>query len=111
MSPKKEPTPVSLSELVKSVAAELRIVKADKPAAGEEVITLTNCDIELSVAATMEGSAGIKFYVVEIGGKGSATASHKITLKFSAPAGVIAAVQRKAQSNEEIPAPKPNVNK
>jgi hypothetical protein len=110
MPSKKEPKAVSLSELVKSVASELRIVKADKPAPGQEVMTLTNCDIELSVAATMEGSAGIKFYVVEIGGKGSATASHKITLKFTST-GVAAAVQRTAQSDEEVPAARPNPNR
>jgi hypothetical protein len=32
----------------------------------------------------VEASGGLKFYVVELGGKGAASASHKITLKFSA---------------------------
>jgi len=111
MPAKKEPTPISLSQLVESVASELRIVKAKRPPVGEDVITLTNCDIELSVEASVEGSAGIKFYVVEVGGKGSATTSHKITLRFSAPAGVVAAVQRAAPPDEEVPSARRNPNR
>ncbi len=111
MPAKKGSTPVSLSELVKNVACELRLLKADKPASGEEVISLTNCDIELSVEATMEGSAGIKFYVVELGAKGSARASHKITLKFASPAGAVAAVQSVRAPDDEVPAARRNPNR
>jgi hypothetical protein len=76
--------PVSISDLVKDVASELRTLKNSPPRRGEEVMTLSECEIELSVGATMEASGGLKFYVVEVGGKGSTSASHRIKLKFSA---------------------------
>jgi NTP-dependent ternary system trypsin peptidase co-occuring protein len=61
------------------------------------VLALTSCEIELSVTATTEGSTGIKFYVIELGGKGSATASHNIKLTFAA-AGEIFAIQRSVEA-------------
>jgi hypothetical protein len=87
-------TPITLSELIESVSVELRTIRANKPAEGEEVIALTNCEIELSVAATTEGSAGIKFYVIEFGGKGSATASHKTKPTFAVAGEKVFAIQR-----------------
>jgi Trypsin-co-occurring domain 2 len=52
--------PVSLSELIESVPVELRTIRENTPAKGEEVLALTSCEIELAVAATTEGSAGIR---------------------------------------------------
>ncbi len=100
--------PISLSALVKNVASELRALKQSPPKPGEEVMTLTNCDIELSVGATLEGNAGLKFYVIEIGGKGSATASHKITLKFAASGSAILAVASQVRPAEGGPVSRPN---
>ena len=61
------------------------------------MLALTSCEIELSVMATTERSTGIKFYVIELGEKGSATASHSIKLTFAA-AGEIFAIQRSVEA-------------
>ena len=100
--------PLSLSGLVEHVASELRTIKAKKPSAGQEVITLSGCEIELSAAATLEGSAGIKFYIVELGGKGSKTASHKIKLTFTAASGIVAAQTRTVSGERPVVTPNPS---
>ena len=75
---------ISLSTLVRQAAAELRDLKAVPPIPGQEVMSFTECSIELSVTVTNEASGGLKFWVVEAGGKAVGSQAHKITLKFSA---------------------------
>ena len=85
--------PVSLTELVQDVARQLRELKKQQPPPGEAVIGFKECEVELSVGATVEVGGGIKFWVLEVSGKGSTSATHKIKLTFSALGAGIQAVQ------------------
>ena len=97
--PKPNPIkPVSLTELVRDVAEQLRELKRQPPPADEAVLGFKECSIELSVAATIQGGAGIKFYVVEVSGKGSTSATHKIKLTFSSVGDSIQATQSAASN-------------
>jgi hypothetical protein len=67
--------PVSISDLVKDVASELRTLKNSPPRRGEEVMTLSECEIELSVGARWRPLAGSSTWSVG----GSTSASHRIS--------------------------------
>jgi hypothetical protein len=99
------PSFISLSEIVKSTADELRLIHKDEPTADAAVMKFTECEIELSVLAKVEADGKVKFWVVEAGGGASYENASKVTLKFTALPGngILAAVQG-AQSG---PAPLP----
>lgn len=74
---------LSLSELINDVANELRIAKslsADKA----PVMEFTECELELQVNIAVEGNAGIKFWIIDIGGGAKQEKTHTIKIKFNA---------------------------
>lgn len=75
------PTLVSLHDLVKSAADELRLVHADEPR--DAVMKFTECEIELAVTVSADAKGGIKFWVIEAGAGAAYENAQKITLKFS----------------------------
>jgi hypothetical protein len=75
---------LTLSQLVAHTAEELRRVKEQEPSPEDAVMQFTECEMELAVKITVEGSAGIKIYIVNVGAKGAREATHTVRLKFSA---------------------------
>jgi len=75
---------LTLSELVAHTAEELRRVKEQEPPPEDAVMRFTECEMELAVKVTVEGHAGIKIYILDVGGGGTHEAANTIRLKFSA---------------------------
>jgi len=73
----------TLSQLIKNVADELRKAKTEPPPPAGTVMRFKECEIELNVKLSFEGSAGLRIWVIEAGGKGAREAGHTIRLKFS----------------------------
>jgi len=88
------PSFLSLSQIVKATADELRTIHATEPKPDQGVMKFTECEIELSVLAKVEANGKVKFWVVEAGGGASYENASKVTLKFTALSAipVIAAV-------------------
>lgn len=78
MAKKKVPG-LSLSELIRSTADELRDAKNT---GDDAVIELSECELELSVSAAAEGSGGIKFWLIDAGASVKGETVSKIHLKF-----------------------------
>ena len=88
------PSVLSLSQIVKATADELRTIHAAEPKPDQGVMRFTECEIELSVLAKAEADGKVKFWVIEAGAGVSYENASKVTLKFTALPGtpVIAAV-------------------
>ena len=103
MVKRKIPTPLLLSDVVKDAADQLRQIKAAEP--DDPVMKFDSCEIELSVAATIEPGGKVKLAVVEFGADASYANTQKVTLKFSsAGAGITAA----AEDVDDAPLPDPD---
>ncbi|MEO6721328.1 MAG: trypco2 family protein [Ferruginibacter sp.] len=74
--------PLSLSELIKTVADELRLANENSKEK-TPVMKFTECELELKVNVAVEGKAGIKFWIVDIGGGGKKENAHTIKVKFN----------------------------
>ncbi|MFB7495080.1 trypco2 family protein [Streptomyces sp. NPDC056161] len=75
---------IELSDLLTSLRAE--IDRARLAAAGQDVrFRINSIDLELQVAVekTAEANAGVKFWVVSLGGKGGGKTAHTHTVKLS----------------------------
>jgi len=72
---------LSLDVIVRDVATQLHKLRSKPPV--DPVIILKECEIELSVKATVEGGGGIKFYIFSAEAKAGSEQASKITLKFS----------------------------
>lgn len=70
---------LSLSELIRTTASELREAKSDEQ---DAVIELTECELELSVTASAEAGAGIKFWLADANTSAKGETVSKIHLKF-----------------------------
>lgn len=81
------PEGIGLGDLITRVATEIRQARDAAPK-NDPVLALTDCELELTVTMTAEGSAGIKVWLLDISGGGSVERASKITLKFGpAPGG------------------------
>lgn len=77
-----EENSIGLAELIEHIKQELLSTKAE----GEKPIPLFSVDqvnLELQVTARKEGKAGIKVYVVELGGGGSRDDVQKVTVTLT----------------------------
>ncbi len=74
---------LSLSELITNIADELRIAK-NKNANEKAVMAFKECELELKVNIKVEGTAGIKFWIIEFGGGAARERGHTIKMKFNA---------------------------
>lgn len=75
---------IGLKEAIGALRTELS--EAMKDAANEQLrfeVGEINLEFQVELERAVEGSAGIKFYVVELGGKGSATTSTTHTVKIA----------------------------
>jgi hypothetical protein len=70
----------TLAQLVETTANELRAVRAG--ASDDAVIKFTGCELELAVTVSAESGGGIRFWLVELSGKGKAETVSKVKLKF-----------------------------
>jgi hypothetical protein len=71
---------IELSDMVSYVISQIQT--AHQRAASQYTLSLDECTIEMNVTVTREGGAGIKAYVVEIGGSMAAERVHKVTVQF-----------------------------
>lgn len=78
---------VSLSDIVRSAADELREVKEAEPQ--DPVMTFEKCEIELSVATEVSPGGKLKFLIFEGGVDAKRANTHKVTLTFTAIKGRI----------------------
>lgn len=74
---------LSLSELISNVADELRLAK-NTDANKKSVMVFKECELELKVNIGVEAKAGIKFWLLDIGGAAKKENAHTVKLKFNA---------------------------
>ena len=77
---------IELADLVDYVASQLAEAEARASKRASRIIALQECQLEMAVTVKREGKAGIRVYVLELGGGGSAEQLHRISAKFR-PAG------------------------
>lgn len=75
------PKLISLPDLVKSAADDLRTIQKAQP--NDAVMQFSECEVELEVVASVDAKGSVKFWVVEAGGGASYENSQKIKLKFT----------------------------
>ncbi|MFI6171357.1 trypco2 family protein [Nocardia sp. NPDC051052] len=71
---------IELSDMIRYLKSELTAAQAGSGDGFK--LTLDECTIELNIAVKREGKAGIKAYVVTIGGGLSSEQTHKVSAKF-----------------------------
>jgi hypothetical protein len=96
------PKLISLPDLVKGAADDLRKIHADEPK--DTVMQFSECEVELAVVATAEADGKVKFWVVEAGAGVSYENSQKVKLKFTAIPG--RGIQAEAVGEGSAPLPK-----
>jgi hypothetical protein len=75
---------VELAQLVDHVATELLKAEASAAERSERVMRFTECQLEMAISIETGGDAGIKVWVLELGGGRTKTNSNTITVKFQA---------------------------
>lgn len=75
---------VELAQLVNHVATELLKAEASAAERSQRVMRFTECQLEMAIEIETSGSAGIKVWVLELGGDRTKTNSNTITVKFQA---------------------------
>jgi hypothetical protein len=83
--------PIELGELVDYVASQLVEAEAKGAKRSRRILELEDVELELSVTFQKRGKAGIKAYVVELGGGVDVGRTHRIKVAFK-PYGDKAAV-------------------
>ncbi|MFE3224906.1 trypco2 family protein [Nocardia sp. NPDC059228] len=71
---------IELSDMIRYLKSELTAAQAGSGDGSK--LTLDECAIELNIAVKDEGEAGIKAYVVAIGGGISSAQTHRVSAKF-----------------------------
>jgi hypothetical protein len=71
---------IELSDMISYVIGQLQ--DANQQANDNYTLSLDDCTIEMNVIVTKEAGAGIKAYVVKLGGSISAERVHKVIAKF-----------------------------
>lgn len=99
---------VTLSQLIFSVADELRLVdekrKEDEKDNKKAVMAFSECELELKANIETDGHAGIKFHIISIGGGIKDGTSHSVKLKFKAlPENVIIAAVENLNEGSRSP--------
>jgi hypothetical protein len=75
---------VELSDLITYVSTQLIEASKGVPARGGPVMTFDQCTLEMTVTVAKDANAGIKVYVVTLGGEVSKAETHTITTTFKA---------------------------
>jgi Trypsin-co-occurring domain 2 len=99
------PKLVTLAQLVKTTADELRNIHADEPKGDTAVMRFVECEVELDVAVGADADGKVKFWVVEAGAGVSYENSQKVKLKFTALPNVL--IQAPAMLEGLAPLPNP----
>ncbi len=73
---------LTLAELISDVTAQLRQAEAEAPR-DSGVMQFKECELELAVSIEAEGRAGVRVYVVELGGGVTRASSNTIKVRFS----------------------------
>jgi NTP-dependent ternary system trypsin peptidase co-occuring protein len=97
------PKLISLPDLVKSAADDLRAIRTAEPK--NSVMQFAECEVELAVVATAEADGKVKFWVVEAGAGVAYENSQKVKLKFVAIPGQ-PGIQAPAVAEGTAPLPK-----
>tara|TARA_R110000824_G_scaffold114351_1_gene264810 strand:- start:649 stop:969 length:321 start_codon:yes stop_codon:yes gene_type:complete len=92
---------LEISDLILALSSGIREA-AEKSAAesNNPVVQLAGCEVELTVTAKLDGKAGVKFWLIDVGGGKSSENVSRIKLQFVPPKGVtIQAVQASKDKN------------
>lgn len=73
---------VAISDLIVAVSDGIRDAK-QKSKDKEAVLQLSQCEIELAVNVSVEGKAGLRFWIIEAGAGGATETASRIKLSFS----------------------------
>ncbi len=73
---------IPLADLLANVAEELLKAQKTAQARGEAVMQFEECEVEFAIKAEVDGKAGVKLYVVNIGGGVKRTEANTIRVKF-----------------------------
>src|SRR5262249_22629715 len=76
------PKLISLTDLVKTTADDLRTIRNAQP--GDAVMQFSECEVELGVIVSADVDGKVKFWVIEAGAGASYENSQKVKLKFTA---------------------------
>jgi hypothetical protein len=83
-TPPQAPPALRVAYLLQELADEFRGLRAAAIDDGKpDVLTATKCTLELGLTWTVEGSAGVKFWVLELGAGAKRVSSQKVTIEMS----------------------------
>ena len=71
-----------LAEMLAQLSQQLSKADSAARARGDAVLQLEECEVQLAVNMEGGGSAGIKFWVIELGANAKTENSNTITVKF-----------------------------
>ena len=77
-------TNVPLSEVLAHIAEELNEANKAAQARGYAPMIFSECEIDFAVELGKEGKAGLKLYILQLGGKIKRSESNTIKIKFTA---------------------------
>jgi len=83
---------VSLAEVVKNAADELREIRSNPPPDGQAVMQFTECEVEVEAIVGADVDGKVRFWVIEAGAGAKYENSHKVTLKFKSIGGPVQAL-------------------
>jgi hypothetical protein len=88
------PRRIVLGDLLENVTSELRAANERALAAGNAVMKFKECELELAIEAENQGKAGIKFWVLNVGGSLKRTESNTIKIKYTAIGDTVAETEQ-----------------
>lgn len=96
---------LSLSQLIRNVADELRLVQKEfkDQQDVEAVMAFQECELELQVQINAEANAGIKFFIIDTGVKASHQTMHTIKVKFAANSANSIIARNESEGNADKP--------
>lgn len=74
--------PLTLSDLIQNVRAELLKLRDDPEARKDPVMVLNGLDLELEIEVSTTAKGGLQFYILEVGGEAHGKHTHRIKLSF-----------------------------
>jgi hypothetical protein len=78
---------IPLGELLRYVSSEVRRVHQEAIAKGEPVMRFAECELELAIEAEGKAEAGLRVWVLKLGGGVKRTEANTIKVKYTALGG------------------------
>lgn len=71
---------IELANLIETVANQLRAARTDQP---DAIIDLAECELEMAIQTSWEAGAGIRVWVLELGGRRNKSNTNTVRVKFT----------------------------